>query len=459
MRLMQSAVVQKTILFGCWAGLLACVALIAWPGLSGAFYFDDWPNLSSLAEVKNSGYWLPFVLDGVTGNVGRPLSLLTFAAQADAWPSNPFLFKKVNLLIHLLNSVLVGRLAWQFLRFLRNGDSLEGRILATLVMLLWALHPLHASTVFYVVQRMTLLSATFTLIAVVGYMQLRLQIVPWTWRDYAIATCVCGIGYLGVLAKENAILLGAFILALEVVINSSARAYFRPASWWLILVAWVPLLATLLYLILSGKVFHDYGGRDFSLLERLITQTVVLWDYVTKIVLPTPKSLNLYNDDFPIYRSLWSPITLISLIVWGAVLTAAVKLRKSRPLFTFAVLWFLAGHLLESTIIPLEIYFEHRNYIPSIGIAIAMVVGLGLSLEWLKAQNRWLAVAGAILGGSYLFFIVSVMGIEARIWGDPKAFAIAAISDRPDSLRARQEAAAFFYSQGEFQKAAALLYS
>lgn len=455
----QSATFQKNILFIGWVGLLACVALIAWPGLYGSFYFDDWPNLSSLEEVKKSGHWLLFVWDGVTGSIGRPVSLLTFAMQADAWPSDPFQFKQVNLLIHLLNSALVGLLGWQILQLLGNGDSLRTRILATLAMSLWALHPLHASTIFYVVQRMTLLSATFTLIAVIAYFQLRMRNVAWGWREYTLATFVCGFGYLGVLAKENAILLGAFILVLEMVIRSSARAYFSPARWWLFLIAWVPLLVTLLYLLVSGKVFQDYGGRDFSLFERLITQAVVLWDYVSKIVLPTPKGLNLYNDDFPVFRSLWSPVVLVSLIAWGVVLTAAVKLRKSSPLFAFAVLWFVAGHLLESTIVPLEIYFEHRNYIPSIGILIALVAGLYRSIEWLKAQNRWLAVGGAILGGGYLFFIVSTMGIESRIWGDPKAFAVAAISDRPDSLRARQEAAAFFYSQGDIQTTAALLYS
>ena len=34
----------------------------------------------------------------------------------------------------------------------------------------------------------------------------------------------------------------------------------------------------------------------------------------------------------------------------------------------FGIAWFLVGHSIESTVFSLELYFEHRNYFPGVGL-------------------------------------------------------------------------------------------
>jgi tetratricopeptide (TPR) repeat protein len=65
---------------------------------------------------------------------------------------------------------------------------------------------------------------------------------------------------------------------------------------------------------------------------------------------------------------------LLSVIAWLVVPITAWIYRKKFPVFAWAVAWFLIAHLIESTIIPLEIIFEHRMYLPSIGLSFLTMV-------------------------------------------------------------------------------------
>ena len=150
-------------------GIIAVLALtvwLYWPGLNGEFILDDLPNLGGLSHIDNQSYplnhHLLFVLEGTAGRLGRPISLLTFAAQAQNWPHNPWAFKYVNLMLHLLNACL---LAWMIYRLTRLMSLPERQANWLLVFAtgLWLIHPIQVSSVLYVVQRMTELSALFIL--------------------------------------------------------------------------------------------------------------------------------------------------------------------------------------------------------------------------------------------------------------------------------------------------------
>lgn len=432
--------------------------IIMFPGVYGGFYLDDFVNLGGLASAGNG--WvesLSYLLNAPVGGSGRPISYLSFILQSGSWPGSPFDFKLANLLIHIINGFLVSWFAWLI------GNELTERkekslvfVLSALSGFVWTTLPISASSVFYVVQRMTLLSTFFVLVSLVGFCALRQRRHTWNTRDYLAATFIVGVGYFGIFAKEGAITVGLMILATEYAVFSKSRPSLSPR--WKFLVLLAPIALVFIYLSLTGKVFNGYGSRDFTLVERLLAQPVIVLDYVGKILLPSNGRINLYNDGFPLKEVLDHHFLVgVAITILVAALLVAF-LSKSR-LLSFSVLFFLAGHVLESTIIPLELYFEHRNYAPSIGLIIGLVFSIGLLVARIRKADRVFGLLAIMVCGLWIGWSALVSSTEAKTWGNPRDFAIAALTERPNSLRARQEIAAYFSAAGEYMGAANLLYS
>jgi hypothetical protein len=439
--------------------LLATSLLMLWPGLYGGFYLDDFPNLSNLPGPNDSYLSsLSYLLDTPVGGSGRPIAYLTFLLQAESWPGQPFPFKFVNLLIHLINGALVCVLAYLIGKaaLLDKEKSRSLGILSLFAGFVWVILPMNLSTVFYVVQRMTLLSTSMTLIALIGFGYLRARHEVWSRREYLSATCVIGIGYLGVFAKETAILTGLLVLAIEYAVFSNNKAKLSRA--WKLSILILPLALVFGYLLMAGRIFSEYSYRAFSFSERLLAENVIVLDYLGKILVPTNARINLYNDGYPFQEVAGNYLLVgLAILVWGILLLVALS-RKSR-LVSLGVLFFLAGHVLESTVIPLELYFEHRNYLPSAGLVIALVLGLGVWILNLRQVNRLKGTLALVLIMSWVGWLGVVSAVESRVWGDPRAFSIAAFTERPGSLRARQEIATYLMGAGDYMGAANVLYS
>jgi hypothetical protein len=200
-----------------------------------------------------------------------------------------------------------------------------------------------------------------------------------------------------------------------------------------------------------------------------MTEARILWDYVFKTYFPSSHGLNIYNDGFPVSKSLLMPIsTLLAIIGWGLVFVLAIIKRKQWPFFTFGALWFLGGHLLESTFLGLELYFEHRNYLPSFGLVL-MVVGSifhQIELFLLKHNKSYidsvrqspLVQMGVILLFFWLIWSALVLGREANSWSSARLMAAASLEDRPDSLRANQDAAAYYANVSDYRSSALVLH-
>ena len=101
--------------------------------------------------------------------------------------------------------------------------------------------------------------------------------------------------------------------------------------------------------------------------------------------------------------SLFPPwTTLPALASIPALLRLALVVRKKQPLVSLGVLWFFTGHLLESTILPLEIAHEHRNYLPLLGIIIAMIGLIDYGCARIGHKKLWwvIPIAAMVFGGS-----------------------------------------------------------
>lgn len=424
--------------------------ILAWttlhPGIGGAFLFDDMANLSALDRVDltawNDESLTHYLSANRSGPTGRPVAMLSFLLHDGAWPSNPRPFLYANLLIHCLVGVLLLGLTRRLAMLGGIRDDNRATLFALLVSILWLLHPLHASTTFYAVQRMTQLSALFSVAAMYCYVVGRTAIAThghghgWLW--IAAAPTLAVIGAYG---KENAVLVPLGLLLIEYWFFSRGGPVTVPIRYMRVIMLWIPSLLILGYLVWRiGSSGNDH--REFTAAERLLTQPRILFDYLSLIAAPAHLSAGLFNDTYQLSTSLLKPWTTLPAILGCIVLVVGGFLLRHRwPLASWGVVFFFAMHVLESSSIPLELYFEHRNYLPSIGIAITLVA----LIFALHAYRRYLGIAaGAVLLGSS-----AVMGhLRAENWGHPLRQAELWTQVNPDSPRAWQNLALRNYQYG-----------
>lgn len=418
--------------------LLLAVAAVYWPGLSGDFVFDDHPNIVGNPALRIFDGSLASLLEasgaGLSSSLGRPLSLATFAANLHFWGDAPFSFKLVNLLVHLANGLLVYVLVAQLWPRLRGSNGQPGAV-AFWVTAVWLLHPINLTPVLFVVQRMTSLSAFFTLAALVLYLHGRLTDGRWRWMAMAIGLMICWPA--GILAKETALLLPLYILLYEwLVLDSFDRLAPRARRIGLALLA-SAFIAGLVVLAANWSFIEStYRVRDFTVAQRLMTEARVLWFYVEQILLPRPELFSLHHDDFQVSRSLSvPPATAWAIAGWIAVLVVGFWQRRRRPWLSLGIFWFLAGHSLESSLLGLELVYEHRNYLPSLGILVGFAA---LCLPVSAASGGKLPRYA--FAYSFAAFCALATALRAHQWGDEYLRTQIESNDHPQSARTHFEA-------------------
>lgn len=365
------------------------------PALGGPFLMDDLPNLIPLrwSDGRFSiGGLLRYLESGWTGPTGRPVALITFYLNAQNWPTDPWTFKVTNLALHLVNGALVLLVTRMLLRGVGRSANAAAWV-ALGVAAAWLVHPLHVSTVMYVSQRMTELATLFILLGLTGYVWGRALARTRPWWGYAIMGLAVGLGtLLAIFSKEIGVLLPLYVLVAEVTLLAGTAPPLGPWRWYRAALLYLPCLVLAGYFLVRWEwVLDIYTDRHFSLVERLLTEPRVLFDYLQSLLLPWHAQAMLFHDDFPLSTGLLTPATTLpSLLAVLMSVPAAILLRRRLPVLSFAVLWFLAGHVLESSaLLGIEIYFEHRNYLPALGPLLALVYYLHLAFR----HRPWAAVA------------------------------------------------------------------
>lgn len=412
---------------------------VYWPGLGGGFLFDDEPNLKHLGELGSVHDWFTlkaYILSGWSGPTGRPLALLSFLIDDNKWPSVAAPFKYTSLCLHLITGLLLVWVVYLLLLAIRFVE-LRAAWVAVLTASFWLLHPYWVSTTLYVVQRMTILSSLFMLAGMVAYLKGRLWLMQPAqhrpWVAYALMTAGAGLGtLLAVLSKENGALLPLLILVLELFLHRM-RADGPPHKAWLAVVLGFPALLVLGYLAKQINFNPDiWPNRPFNQVERLYSEARIMWDYLGQLWMPRIEGAGLYQDGFFISRGLTQPIsTLWAVLAWGATVAVLPFLYKRLPFVWLAVVFFLCGHLIESTVIGLELHFEHRNYSP----ALLMFLPLALGIDWLAQCYRpRMAVASTVL---LLSMLAGMTWHRSQLWAsNDRLQAYWAMQD-PKSARGR----------------------
>ena len=431
-----------------WLFIATCLLTIVIyiPGLSGDYMFDDMPNLLhneqlNIASLDTESLQGAIFSSG-SGALRRPVSMLSFTLNRYFFGVAPYSHKVVNLIIHLLTGIglyLLGRLLIRSYRQFRDPALPAAALnwIPVIVAGLWLVHPLNLTPALYIVQRMTSLAALFTVLGLCLYMAGRMRLS--VGKKHGLPLILTGLllfGGLAILSKESGALLPLYMLVLELTIfrfrNNNGKPNRSVISFFAITVA-VPAVLVLLYLALNpAYITGGYGYRNFNLEERVLTEGRVLVFYLKSILIPSITELGLYHDDIAISRGLFNPpATFYSLVALGGMLLGALLLLGRQPLVSLGILWFFTGHLIESTIIGLELVHEHRNYLADFGIILAVTALI------VQAPMRKLGPVIRIAAPAVFLLLFSyTTWVRATQWSDVTSQAIHEARHHPQSYRA-----------------------
>jgi hypothetical protein len=427
--------------FGVLLGLMLAALVIAAyaPGLSGDFIFDDQTNILDrpAAQIESLDTESLAAAAGAYGGLwGRPLSTLSLGLDWYFWGDDATGFKLTNLILHLINTVLMILLAQRLLTLSDSRSRLPPWPAWAAIALagIWAVHPLQVSTVLYAVQRMEILALTFTLLALLAYLRGRMLQTNGRPRGWLWLLGSGLLGFLALLAKETGLLVPVFALGLEVVLLGFRARQGRDTA----LLKWLygigVSIALAMFVLIFVPQYTDpeaYLRRDFTWIERILTQLRVLPMYLSWIVAPIPDRMMFYYDGLVPSSGWLTPITtLLGGLLLAALAAGAWLLSRVAPLATLGILWFFSAHLLTSNIVPLELAFEHRNYFAvfPVILAIAALTRL-LPAERLRLPLPALSIA-LIVG------LALLTAIRAATWGEPLNLAMYHRGLNPASERA-----------------------
>lgn len=375
--------------------------------LNVPFYFDDTDN------IKNPALRFDEIsFEKITGAVfegtlkERPVSNISFALNYYFGGYRVQGYHAVNIAIHLLAAVFLYFLIRATLALPANREKFKAKSeIAFFATLLWLVHPLATQSVTYLVQRMNSLAAMFYVLSLLLYVEARnrqqrrerrrLASPPWMW--FLLSGCT---GLLAIGAKEIAATLPIMIFFYEwYFLQDLSWKWIRKKFAWLIGVVLGFCFLAFFYL---GKapwqvLFSDCSGRDFTAYERLLTQFRVVIHYISLLFYPNPERLT-FDYDFPLSTSFLSPpTTLFSFVGIVLLIVFIIVAARSERLFSFCVLWFLGTLVIESSVICLEIIFEHRTYLPGMFFLLLVV-----ATAYRFGKNRYL-ITGLFVCVAMLF--------------------------------------------------------
>tara|TARA_R110002110_G_scaffold91264_2_gene237579 strand:- start:202184 stop:204106 length:1923 start_codon:yes stop_codon:yes gene_type:complete len=451
---------QRLSAFWPWAALAVVLLVTAWiygPGTAGPLMLDDRSSLGDLSGLSETPQQaLDAVLGDTSGFLGRPVSMASFVAEKLWFGDAVAISKQVNVGLHLFTGCLVVWLLWSLLDAARF-PAAPG--LAVLAGAAWLLAPLQVSTVLYTVQRMAMLAAFFSLACLISYLYWRKALVR---GERGVIPFILTLFFfaLAVFSKENALVLLPLLLLLEML----CLRYVGPRGQrivWLQRLSQLGVLivaATVGWLLVAGLDWLEgrFVRREFTLYERLYTQARVLWDYLGQLLWPDVSRMGVYHDDLVVSSGLGDPVTtLYALLAWLAVLFLCAGLcwLKTGRYLVFGIAFFLAAHITESSVWPLELYFEHRNYLPAVGIFLLLAVALG-SLIRRFPETRMPLFAWA---GIAVLMLAMQTSSQVQIWSSKPLLHLNNVTAHPHSFRANTAMAGHLALLGELD--AALAYS
>lgn len=384
-----------------------------------SWHFDDYANIVDNERIHikdltcSSLFQTGYDILGA-GKLSRPISYISFGLNYYFGGADVFGYHVVNFAIHGLTAFMLYLFVLKVVRlplFSRRYES-YAHSLALLSALLWAINPVQAFAVTYIVQRMASLAALFYLTAMYLYLKARTSQTCYGKIAYSVFCLVVALLSLG--TKENAAMLPVSMLFMDLLL---IRGIDRKS----VTVGAGILFGLLLLLWGYGLVFFgdikgiigDFSVRGFTAAERLMTQPRVFFYYLSLLFYPITSRLMLI-DDLEVSRSLLQPLdTIFALLGLGAMVALLILYSRRQPLLCFCVLFFLLNHVIEGSFSSLEMVYLHRNYLPSLLLFVPVALGILHLLDWQAGKKPMVF----ILSGALVFFLI-VQGVTVYLQND-----------------------------------------
>lgn len=444
--------------------LFLIILLIYFNTFNCSWHFDDEPNILEnrrlhLKELSWSGVKTALFSSPSSMKLKflRPVSRLSLALNYYFGGDDVVGYHIVNISIHMIASLFLYLFIYRTLNLplLAARYGPQSYSVALLATTLWAASPVQTQAITYVVQRMASMAAMFYIMAM--YFFLRGKIAEKGLEKTAFFVLCVMSGLLSFGAKENAILLPPSLLLYNVLILQGATRKNLAKTLKIFLVAYaLPIGIVLSFLTLFTEsvtnVLGLYEARVFTPWERLLTQSRVILFYMTLLIYPVASRLSV-DHDLNISTSLLNPpATLVSVLLIFVILGVLVYISRKQPLIAFSGLFFFLNHMIESTILPLELVFEHRNYLPSMFFFVPLALGLLRALSYLsyKPAMKTLMI---------LFIILVIVGsghatfVRNLAWQDEKSLWLDCVAKYPDSFRGHHNLGRYYDRRNEDLKA------
>ena len=439
---------------GCWLVILAVAVVAYYPALAGPFLFDDFPVLGKLGKYGGVVDWksfTAFLTGGTAGPTGRPVALLSFLIDGTSWPTDSWPFKRTNLVIHLCTASILGVLVWQILRLVGR-NTRQAAWIAVVAAAFWLLHPFLVSTTMYVVQRMAQLATLFVFAGLVAHIFARSIAASRPLAGYAMmSVSLVVFTTLATFSKENGALLPILVGVLELTVFAASR-HARLDRRWAAIFILVPTLVLgtfLVYRAMAYGFFTTMPPRDYSVYERLLTQPRVLSEYLWNWFIPKLYTTGVFQDHILVSRGLLSPpATLLHLVIHATAIGAAFYLRRKHVLVALAILFFYAGHLVESTTLNLELYFEHRNYLPAAFLFVPLLVFV---YDKVRTSIFLVIAIGMML------LLSGFTRYSSHVWADYSSIVEISAQRAQMSTRAQSELAKVLFNNNRYDEAVAVI--
>ncbi len=394
----------------------------------------------------------------ISNRLYRPIPCLTFALNWYYGKDNVFGYHAVNILIHILTTFFLYLSIVNLLKSpnLRNHYGGKEHFIAFLAAALWAVNPIQTQAVTYIVQRMASMAAMFYVVSLYFYIKARLS--PNSLGRIVMLLGCTGSFLLALGSKQNTATLPLAVILIEIIgfqnlSLPATRKIFGGGS----IVGGLVLVALSAWLLVPDNPFawmSGYADRPFSLSERLLTEPRIVLFYLSLIFYPLPQRLSIEHDII-VSTSLLEPWTTLPAILFHLVLIGIGLYQiQKRPLLALAILFFYLNHVIESTIIPLELIFEHRNYLPSLFLFLPVAAGFKKLVDsYTKKDKSFRSVLACF---SILIIIVIGAGTYIRnmAWATEKALWEDAMRKAPNSHRPLHNLAWAYYTKiGQYDKA------
>jgi protein O-mannosyl-transferase len=410
--------------------LLGAVVLVYGNTLVNQFAMDDELYIMRNAQVVDPSLHRLFSPNPVSA-VFRPVAFATLAMNWALSGAEPFGYHLVNQLLHAGATWLLFILLQELL-----GSSPEGRTVAFVAALLYAVHPIHTEAVAWAVGRAELLAAGFLFAGWILHL-----------RDRPVASLACFA--LAMLSKESAVAFFPLVLLGDYAIGK-----------------WKPRLRyslsaglTLLYLALLWKVHGGhFGPTDISTVDnplvdlpagwRILNALRVAWKYIALQIYPAVLSCDYSFNQIPVYRD-WRhtlPAAFAAAAVAGIWIWA---LRKRQAGLALAGGIYFAGFAATANILmPTGTMMGERlAYLPSAGFCLL----LALSWNWLRQKKEM--PAWGLLGAIVLILSARTV-VRNRNWKDAFALYSSGVRAVPNDAKMHANLAGQYFLRNQLDLAA-----